>query len=173
MTQEHKPSFFERLTGAVRLNDIEEEYDDTDDHAIEHNFKDDTVRSEQNILEEDTYWTTSPENEEEGHLTIDMHETQSEIIIKTLVAGVSPNDLDITITREKVTIRGNRESFDTITVDNYHVQELYWGSFSRTINLPKEIEVEEAEAHEQNGLLTLCLPKINKNRETKIQVKSQ
>lgn len=111
-------------------------------------------------------------DEEEGQLAIDMHQTQSEIVIKTMVAGVRPEDLDISITRDMVTIRGRRTEPADIAESDYFNKELYWGTFSRTIVLPAEIEIEEAEAKENHGLLTLILPKIDKNRQSKLKVKS-
>ena len=112
------------------------------------------------------------EDNEEGQLAVDMYQTPSEIIIRTMVAGVRPEDLDISITRDMVTIRGRREeSYENSGEDFFH-RELYWGSFSRTIILPAEIEIEEAEAKENHGLLTLILPKIDKNRQSKLKVKS-
>jgi len=112
------------------------------------------------------------ENDEEGQLSIDMCQTPTEIIIKTMVAGVKPEDLDINITRDMVTIHGQRmENYDDNDVDFFH-KELYWGSFSRTIILPSEIETEEAEAIEKHGLLTLILPKIDKTKQSKLKVKT-
>ena len=111
-------------------------------------------------------------DEEEGQLAIDMYQTPTEIIIKTMVAGVKPEDLDISITRDMVTVRGRRsETYENSGNDFFH-RELYWGSFSRTIVLPAEVEIEEAEAKEQHGLLILTLPKIDKNRQSKLKVRS-
>lgn len=112
------------------------------------------------------------DEEEEGQLAIDMYQTPSEIVIKTMVAGVRPEDLDISITRDMVTIRGRRSEPADISESDYFHKELYWGAFSRTIVLPAEIEIEEAEAKENHGLLTLALPKIDKNRQSKLKVKS-
>jgi HSP20 family protein len=112
------------------------------------------------------------DEEEEGQLAIDMFQTPGEIIIKTMVAGVKPEDLDISITRDMVTIHGRRlETHEASEGDFFH-QELYWGSFSRTIVLPAEIEIEEAEAKETHGLLVLTLPKIDKNRQSKLKVRT-
>jgi HSP20 family protein len=101
-----------------------------------------------------------------------MCQTPTEIIIKTMVAGVRPEDLDIAITRDMVTVRGRREEeYESKDNDFFH-KELYWGSFSRTIILPVEIEIEEAEASEKHGLLTIILPKVDKNRQSKLKVKA-
>lgn len=111
------------------------------------------------------------EEEEEGQLTVDVYQTSTEIVIKTMVAGVKPEDLDVSITRDSVTIRGKREEDRTVSDDEYYHRELYWGTFSRTVILPEEIDVDEAEAIEKYGMLILKLPKLDKHRETKLKVK--
>ncbi len=146
-----KRSFFERLTGAVKLD---EETVNLSPNKIAPNLK-------ENIFEE----------EEDGELSVDVYETQNEIVLKTMVAGVKPEDLDVAISRESVTIRGKREEDRTISREDYFHRELYWGSFSRTVMLPAEIDVDEAEAIEKFGLLILRLPKLDKNRQTKLKVK--
>ena len=110
-------------------------------------------------------------SEEEAQLTVDVYQTPSEIIIKAMVAGVKPDDLDVSITRDSVTIRGKRSEDRTVSNDEYFHRELYWGSFARTINLPEEIEVDGAEALEKHGMLVLHLPKLDKNRQAKLRVK--
>jgi HSP20 family protein len=151
----NKKGFFEKLKRVVTIGSKQ-----TSDLEIEETDMDDL--KEEAILED----------EEEGQLAIDMCQTPSEIIIKTMVAGVKPDDLDIAITRDMVTIRGKRtESQETEENDFFH-KELYWGLFSRTIILPTEIEIEAAEASEKHGLLTLILPKIDKDRQSKIKVKT-
>lgn len=112
------------------------------------------------------------ESEEEGELTVDVYQTPSEIIIKTMVAGVKPDDLDVSITRDSVTIHGERQEDRTVTEEDYFHQELYWGSFSRTVILPEEVDVDGAEASEKYGMLILTLPKLDKNRQTRLKVKS-
>jgi len=108
---------------------------------------------------------------EEGELTIDVYQTPSEIVIKSMVAGVKPEDLDISITRDMVVIKGKRETEKFVKDDDYFHRELYWGSFSRSIMLPAEVEVEEADAIEKHGLLIIRLPKIDKNKQTRLRVK--
>jgi HSP20 family protein len=150
-----KRSFFERLTGAETLGD-----DEQSEIAPAYSKIPDAKGND---------WME--ENNEEGQLTVDVYETPNDIIIKTMVAGVKPEDLDISITREMVTIRGKREEDRTTSTDDYFHRELYWGSFARTIVLPKEVDIEEAEAIEKYGLLILKLPKLDKNRETRLKVK--
>ena len=109
---------------------------------------------------------------EEGELTVDVYQTPDDIIIKTIVAGVLPEDLDISITRDMVTIRGSRQESSEVNDGDYFHKELYWGTFSRTILLPQEIDVDASEASEKHGLLILRLPKMDKSRQTKLKVKS-
>ncbi|OHA18867.1 MAG: hypothetical protein A2836_00455 [Candidatus Taylorbacteria bacterium RIFCSPHIGHO2_01_FULL_45_63] len=150
-----KRSFFERLTGSVSVDEFEPE---------EKEREVPTSRGG-----EETPWS---EDDSGGELPVDVYQTTDDIIIKAMVAGVKPEDLDISITRDMVTIKGTRESSREVTEENYFFKELFWGSFSRTILLPQEIEVEESEAIEKNGLLTLRLPKVDKGRQTKLRVKS-
>lgn len=148
-----KKSFFERLTGTVKLDEMDEETAE-----VENNRK-------HQILEQE-------EEERDGELTVDVYQTSDMIIIKTMVAGVRPEDLDIAITRDMVTIKGKREEERGVKENDYFIKELYWGSFSRTIILPQEIEVEESEAVEKHGLLIIKLPKVDKGRQTRLKVKT-
>jgi len=151
----NKKGFFEKLKGIINVG-----------------RKDDLEIESEEIIDEDLKEDSILNNEEEGELAVDMCQTPTDIIIKTMVAGVKPEDLDIAITRDMVTIRGKRmESSETAENDFFH-KELYWGAFSRTIVLPAEVEIEEAEASEKHGLLTLILPKIDKNRQSKLKVRT-
>lgn len=115
---------------------------------------------------------TTVEEEEAGELAVDVYQTPTHIIIKAMIAGVRPEDLDVSITRDMVTIRGKRERHTESTADDFFFQELYWGAFARTIVLPQEVEIEEAEATEKHGLLIIKLPKLDKGRQAKLKVKS-
>ncbi len=121
-------------------------------------------RGKETIFEEE-------ESTEEAQLTVDVFQTPSEIVIKTMVAGVKPEDLEVNITRDMVTIHGERNEDRTVSGEDYIHRELYWGSFSRTVNLSEEIDVDGAEAVEKHGMLILRLPKLDKNRKTKLRVK--
>jgi HSP20 family protein len=114
----------------------------------------------------------APEPEIDGELAVDVYQTPTHIIIKAMIAGVRPEDLDVSITRDMVTIRGKREQHTEGTAGDFFFQELYWGTFSRTIVLPQEVEIEEAEASEKHGLLSIKLPKLDKGRQAKLKVKS-
>jgi len=148
-----KKSFFEKLTGTINVS--EDEFDE-----------------ESGEIEEIKDGGWMEEDNEEGQLTVDVYQTDDDIIIKTIVAGVRPEDIDVSITRDMVTIKGNREKEKTVAEKDYFHKELYWGAFSRTILLPQEIEPEEAEASEKNGLLILRLPKIDKEKKKSLKVKA-
>lgn len=164
-----KRSFFERLTGGVQADDA---FDDFMDEPVEAPRRSAPSAPRQAVPQTPDPVVEELTEEEDGQLTVDVYQTDDNIIIKTMVAGVSPSDLDVSITRDMVTIRGTRSTERSVSEEDYFHKELYWGSFSRTILLPQEIEVEEAEAIEKHGLLILTLPKIDKARQTKLKVKS-
>ena len=112
------------------------------------------------------------EENEEAELSVDVYQTATDIIIQTMVAGVKPEDLELSIARDTITIRGEREESRNIDEDNYFVKELYWGKFSRTIMLPAEVEPEEVEATERHGLLTVKIRKVDKEKKNTVKVKS-
>jgi HSP20 family molecular chaperone IbpA len=153
-----KRSFFERLTGSVDM-------DEYNDEPVVKN----SIKNLDSKKENPTGWM---EEEEDAELTVDVYQTANDIVVQTMVAGVRPEDLDIVITRDMITIRGKREESRTINEENYFSKELYWGSFSRTISLPEEVDPEESEATEKHGLLTIKLPKIDKEKKKSVKVKS-
>ena len=154
-----KRSFFERITGSVPYDEVEAE----------------TVvvsGSMPSARTKESPWAVAEETEEEGELTVDLYQTNSEVVLQTMVAGVKPEDLNIDITREMVSIKGRRDRPSDSSDSNYLHHELYWGAFGRTVMLPAEVEVDQAEAIERHGLLTIRLPKTDKERVQKIKVKS-
>ena len=107
----------------------------------------------------------------EGQLSVDVFQTPSDIVIKSTIAGVKPEDLDIAITNDMVTIRGRREPDGEITKDDYFYQECYWGPFSRSVILPVDVQTEKSIATLKNGVLTVRLPKSERIRTKKIEIK--
>ncbi len=163
-----KRSFLERLTGSIRLEDQEEEQAESSSNSIKKiNLN---VRDTEKLVNKEK--DSNLDEDQEAELTIDLYQTNSEIIVQAMIAGVHPDNLTINITRDSITIKGKREENQSISRENYFVQELFWGTFSRTITLPEEVNPEEAEAIEKHGLLIIKLPKIDKNKETKLKVKS-
>jgi len=111
--------------------------------------------------------------EDEGQLMVDVYQTPSEIVIKSAVAGVKPEDIDISIVNDMITIKGKRELDEMVRDDDYFYQECYWGSFSRSIILPIEIDADRVSATLKNGILTIRLPKIDKNKVKKVKIKAE
>jgi HSP20 family protein len=175
-----KPSFLERLTGALEEEENEKNVPlNVDD--VEENEEDEKrlAQTEKNKPKKAKKITLPPEEksepqewlpDSEGQLTIDVYQTPIDIVIKSTIAGVSPEDLDITITNDMVTIKGKREKDEVISDGDYYYQECYWGAFSRSVILPVDVEAEKAEASMKNGILTIRLPKIEKIKTKKIKV---
>ena len=111
------------------------------------------------------------EREEDGELTVDIYDRGDSIVVQSTVAGVKPEDLDISITSDSITIRGKRRQAEEIRDEDYYYKELFWGAFSRSIILPEEIEEGEAEANLKHGLLSIRLPKKKRNTVQKLKVK--
>ena len=99
---------------------------------------------------------------DEGQLTVDVFQSGNEVIVQATIGGVDSNDIDISIAKDMVTIKGHRQRVEKVKQSDYFHQELYWGSFSRSIILPEDIDVDKAKASIKNGLLTLRLPVLKK-----------
>lgn len=151
MAPNKKRSFFERLTGSIKLEEENEELE------VEENPK-------------KPHWIE--EENDEAELAVDVYQTPRDIIIQTMIAGVKPEDMELTIARDVIVIKGKRDSDHNIDDENYFTKELYWGKFSRTISLPQEVEPELVEATEKHGLLTIKIQKVDKDKKNTIKVKS-
>ena len=106
----------------------------------------------------------------EGQLAIDVFQTEDEIIVKTPIAGVRAEDLDISVTDDILTIKGERKKDEKIEESDYLVQECYWGSFSRSYILPVAVDAENARASIKDGVLMVSVPKEAKAKTRVIQV---
>ncbi len=151
-------SFFNRLTGggnASEDNEIESE-------KIAESGKKSEIKQQD--------WT---EDDEGGQLAVDMYQTPNEVVVQAMIAGVKPEDLDVSVTKDMITIRGKRQRVREMMEDNYYYKELYWGSFSRSLLLPQEIDADRIEAGHKGGLLTVRLPKINRDKVQKVKVKNE
>jgi HSP20 family protein len=111
------------------------------------------------------------EEESEGQLTVDVYQDKNDIVVQSTVAGVDPENLEINITNESVTIRGKREKIEVIEDKNYFYQECFWGRFSRSIILPHEVDPDTSTASLKNGVLLIRMPKMNKSKAKKLKVK--
>ncbi len=176
-----KRSFFEKLTGSKKIEDDEtlEEMESMDIFS-EDEETEVTIPEEETTIEENNQWKNKNElkeeleeddNDGEGQLTIDVYQTPEDIIIKSTIAGVKPEDLDVSINNDMVTIKGERKLEEEVSQDDYYYQECYWGAFSRSVVLPTDILADKAEASLKNGILTIKLPKAAKDQTKKIQVR--
>lgn len=109
----------------------------------------------------------------EGQLSVDVYSTNKEIVIKSTIAGVQVEDIDISINNDMLTIRGERQEEVEDKLEDYYYQECYWGSFSRSIILPLEVDSNKVAASLKNGVLTIRLPKIRKTKNVSVKVKEE
>jgi HSP20 family protein len=105
-----------------------------------------------------------------GQLAVDVYETREKLVVKARTAGVNKDDLDVSISDNQLTIRGTLSAGNEEGVENYFLQECYWGEFSRTIALPVPVKEEEIEALLKDGVLTISFGKVQQDTVKKIQV---
>ena len=113
------------------------------------------------------------DGEPEGTLTVDVYQTPDDIVVQSAVAGVKPEDIDVSATPDKITIRGARSRAREVEDKDYLYQECYWGRFAREIILPQEVDPESASVIFKNGILTVRLPKVVKRKTRKLKVKTE
>lgn len=167
-----KRSFFERLSGSSSANDFDD-FDDTDVRpAVRQVIPVNPVRDQQQAQRQMPAHGITDDEPAEGQLPVDVHQTPAEIVIRAFVAGVRPDELGISISRDMVVLEGSRASRDQISDADYFTRELFWGSFARTILLPQEVDVENSSAVAKDGLLTIIMPKLDKARQTKLKVRA-
>jgi HSP20 family protein len=182
-----KKSFFQKLAGTITVEDQDDLLQSDEEMFEEELDRSKPIRRSaataskpkiKKMSYEDDYEidtndsSTIDDREDEGELSVDVYQTKNEIVVEAMVAGVKPEDLHLSITRDMITIKGSREDNSQIGDDDYFYRELFWGRFSRTILLPSEILIEESEAIEKHGLLIIRMPKVDKARQTKLKVKS-
>jgi len=105
-----------------------------------------------------------------GQLALDVYETKEKLIVKARTAGVNKNDLDVSIADNTLTIRGTLSAGEEADVENYFLQECYWGEFSRSIALPIPVKEDEIEAVLKEGVLTIAFTKVKQDTVKKIQI---
>lgn len=155
--------FFEAL--AEQKTTAEEEYKEEYDVEL---AKAKSVVEKQPILKKEKL----PEYDgAEGQLTIDVYQNPKEIVIESAIAGVKPEDIDVNVSGDSVTIKGERHRVEEVKDEDYFYQECYWGRFSRSIILPQEVDPDGATVNFKNGILTVRLPKIERSSSKKIKVK--
>lgn len=172
---ENMPNIFKKIAGYTNPQPEpetgEEEYVDQENGEEEYEEEGENLPAE-NAAEpaSETEWS---QDLEEGQLSIDVFQTPEAIVVKSTIAGVRPEDIDISINNDMLTIRGKRELEEEIREEDYLYKECYWGSFSRSIILPVEVESEKIEAFLENGVLTIILPKAKSAKPIMIKVKGR
>ena len=109
----------------------------------------------------------------DGQLSIDVFQTEKDIVVKSTIAGVSVEELDISLHNDMLTIKGMRRQDWEVDPDDYFYQECYWGGFSRSIILPVEVKADEISATLKNGILTITLPKEEKSKLKIVKVREE
>lgn len=138
--------------------------------------EDDFDTAAQPAVADDDQATTAATDEWEeddavpGQLAVDVYETKEKLVVKGRVAGVNKSDLDVSIADNTLSIRGTLSAGNEDDVENYFVQECYWGEFSRSIALPVPVKEEEIEAVLKDGVLTISFTKVKQDTIKKIQV---
>jgi HSP20 family protein len=166
-------SFFEKLKGSAEA--IEEEYPKKKGGKGKPKAKKPQIEKTEIKPEVEPEKKSPPPKKEEprtgGQLALDIYETDDDFIIQSTVAGVKPEDLDISIEGDLVSVRGTRQrSTQEQEEGKYLYQECYWGEFSREVILPEEVDAQKAEAKIKDGVLTLRIPKARKTKRKKIAV---
>ncbi len=105
-----------------------------------------------------------------GQLAVDVYETKDKLVVKARTAGVNKNDLDVSISDNTLSIRGTLSAGNEDDVENYFVQECYWGEFSRSLALPVPVKEEEIEAMLKDGVLTISFAKVKQDTVKKIEI---
>jgi len=110
------------------------------------------------------------DNDLPGQLAVDVYETDERLVIKARTAGVNKSDLDVSISDGILTISGTLSSGDDSSATQWHVQECYWGEFSRTLALPVQVKEDEVEAVLKDGVLSVSFTKVKQEQAKKIQI---
>ena len=119
----------------------------------------------------DEMWIETPEGYE-GQLAVDVYQDEKFLYIKAIVGGIRPEDIEVHLNNDMLTIKGKRIQPDTkLTPDHYYIQECYWGGFSRSIILPIDVKNDNVEAVTENGILVITLPKSDRPKNTRIPIK--
>ena len=105
-----------------------------------------------------------------GQLAVDVYETEENLVVKARTAGVNKEDLDVSISDGILTISGTLSSGDDSDAVNWHIQECYWGEFSRTVALPVAVREDEVEAVLKDGVLSISFGKIKQEQAKKITI---
>lgn len=119
---------------------------------------------------DDQQWETEAEDDFPGQLAVDVYETEEQLVVKARTAGVNKEDLDVSISDGILTISGTLSSGDDTDATNWHIQECYWGEFSRTLALPVPVREDEVAAVLKDGVLSIMFAKVKQEQAKKIAI---
>ena len=167
-------SILRKLTGAVDFDDNEALVEEQDlRETLRSRFAEEEVeeveQEPQTMMQ--SFTEEASDEDVEGALTIDVYQTDNDIVIVSTIAGVTAKDLDVSITNDMVTISGQRRNTARVKQENYFYQECYWGGFSRSVILPIDVDAEKSSAELKDGVLVVTLPKSEKVKSKKIPIK--
>lgn len=163
--------FFEDLSGAKTEADGEYEVELARASTAPASLRPKMIRVKEEREEKTGKEDLWNDGEPEGQLTVDVYQTPNDIVVESAIAGVAPDDIDVNVTSDSISIRGARKREKTVREEDYLYQECYWGKFGRSIILPQEVDPESAEVKFKNGILTVTLPKANKKKTRKLKVR--
>lgn len=129
------------------------------------------IKSEESINSENNIKNNKDIFQKEGELVVDVYETKAEFVVMSAIAGVVIKDVDISIEKDMMIIKGERKDPFNNNDKKYFFKECYWGPFCKKVILPENIKTEEASAEMDKGILTIKFPKIEKPINNKIGVK--
>lgn len=170
-------SFFEKLTGSVPEEELVQKVSadslEQESPPEEKLPGDNDSRNTHEAVFLNQDESMSEEHADEGQLTVDVYQTPTHIVVQAPMAGVKPDDVDVSINRDMITIRGVREQKREADTNNYYYRELFWGPFSRSVLLPEEVDSDRTEASFKAGLLTVKMPKINKDSVQRVKIEAK
>jgi HSP20 family protein len=143
--------------------------EEPNEEKIKQDISDIEEKSAENFSKKDNDWLS----DSEGQLTVDVYQTPADVVIKSIIGGAKPEDIDVEIANDMITIKGRRENFDEVKTEDYYYQECFWGAFSRSIILPVDVEADKIQATIKDGILKIVLPKAEKIKTKKIKVKTE
>lgn len=133
-------------------------------------LNDDDLTTTEPATPADENWDESGEDDFPGQLAVDVYETEERLVVKARTAGVNKEELDVSISDGILTISGTLSSGDDSDATNWHIQECYWGEFSRTVALPVAVKEDEVDAVLKDGVLTISFTKVKSEQAKKITI---
>lgn len=104
---------------------------------------------------------------------VDMYQTDNEVVVKASIPGVKTDEVQISVTGETLTIKGEVKQKEETKEKAYHIREQRWGTFERTLALPTDVVADKAKAEFENGILTITLPKADEVKPKTITIKTK